>query len=153
MMRSVMVSARVAVVAALLALCAGCVPSNPGSGGPASGPASGPVQQQQDVVDGVQSADAAATAVVAEQSTSGTSMGWSVEIDHEGELTADTLADVLRAVADSDLEPVDVTLYFFAPGTDDPLDIAPAADELGVPWTRVGSGASWLTGQLGDLPE
>jgi hypothetical protein len=155
MMRSISVSVRVVVVAAVLLVCAGCAPLGPGSGGSAadsSESTSESTSGREFVVEAVQAADPAATAVVAKEVTSGLSKGWSIEIDHEGEVTADTLAGILRGVAESDLKPVDITLSFFAPGTDDPLEIRSAADELGVPWTPVGSGASWLTGQLGDLP-
>lgn len=148
MAKSISRAVGVVVFAALVLACAACVPFGGGSGSSGSGPDS----TQQYVIDAVHAADPAATTVVAQRATSGLSEGWRIEIDHEGEVTADTLAAILRAVATSDLNPVDIGLYFFAPGTDDPLDIAPAADELGVPWSRVGSGAAWLTGELDALP-
>lgn len=135
------------VLAAVLALCVAC--TAPAGGG--TTPSGETVSDQQSVITAVQSADPSASKVVATVSQSGASQGWSVEIDHAGDLTADALAAVLRAVAAVDPEPGHIALYFFAPGTDDALDIAPAADELGVPWTPTGAGGSWLTGQLGAM--
>lgn len=91
-----------------------------------------------------------ATAVIAQSSTSGLSYGWNLEIDYPADmpLTAEVLSDTLHAVVDVDPDGDDVTLYFFEAGTDTPLPIREAADELGLPWTPVGSGASWLAGQL-----
>ena len=105
----------------------------------------------QPVIEAVESADPAATKVLAGISPSGLSQGLKLEIDHEGDVTAETLSAVLTAAAAAEPDVSDITLYFFAPGTDDGLPIRSAADELGLPWTRVGTGASWLTGQLDPL--
>jgi hypothetical protein len=113
------------------------------------GPPSPSVEErQQQVVDIVEEADPSASNVVVSISTSGMSQGLSIQIDHEGEVTEELLGSMLQPLAQTDLNPVDITLYFFEPGTDTPIDIAPAADELGIPWTPVGSGGSWLTGQV-----
>lgn len=143
-MRRISLAARATLMTAALLVCVACAPL-PGTGTGAAD------DDRQGVVDAVQAADPAAEAVAVTLSQSGQSRGWSVEIDHDGEVSAETLADVLRAVRDLEPEPGHIGLYFFAPGTDDALDIAPAADELGVPWTPTGSGGSWLTGQLGAI--
>ena len=138
----------VALIAGLL-VCTGCFPrTNTETGTSTPGET---VSDLQPVVDAVQSADPSATKVVAGVSPSGLSQGLKLEIDHEGDVTSETLAAVLSASVAVEPEVADITLYFFAPGTDDALPIRSAADELGVPWTRVGSGASWLTGQLGGI--
>jgi len=117
--------------------------------GPLFGPPSPSAEERQrQVVDIVEEADPSASNVLVSITTSGLSQGLSVQIDHEGEVTADLLDSILRPLAAIDLNPVDITLYFFEPGTDNPLEIREAADELGVPWTRVGSGAAWLAGDF-----
>lgn len=117
--------------------------------GPLFGPPSPSYEERrQQVVDIVEAADPSASNVVVSITTSGLSQGLSVQIDHEGEVTSELLDAVLRPLAALDLNPVDITLYFFEPGTDTAHPIRAAADELGLPWTRVGSGASWLAGDL-----
>ena len=140
-------AAGASILAAVLMLCVAC--TAPADNAPTTSGET--VSDQQSVITSVQAADPSATRVVATVSQSGASNGWAVEIDHQGDLTADTLAAVLRAVAAVEPEPGHIALYFFAPGTDDAIDIAAAADELGVPWTPTGSGGSWLTGQMGAM--
>ncbi|NYF09318.1 hypothetical protein HDC94_000474 [Leifsonia sp. AK011] len=130
-----------AAITLLVLACTAC--------GPLFGPPSPSVEErQQQVVDIVKDADPSASNVVVSISTSGTSQGLLIQIDHEGAVTSDLLGSMLRPLAQTDLNPVDITLYFFEPGTDTAIDIAPAADELGIPWSPVGSGGSWLAGQV-----
>ena len=130
-----------AAITLLVLACTAC--------GPLFGPPStSDEDRRQQIVEIVEEADPSASNVIVSISTSGLSEGLSVEIDHEGEVTSEVLDSILRPLATIDLNPADITLYFFEPGTDNPLPIREAADELGIPWTRVGSGAAWLTGQL-----
>ena len=141
MLRTLTRTAQFAAAALLVLACTAC--------GPQSGPPATTAQdQRQEVVDIVMKADPSASNIHASNRVSGLSRGWSIEIDHEGEVTPELLESILVPVAALDSNPVDITLYFFEPGTDEAIDIAPAADQLGVPWTPVGSGGSWLAGQV-----
>lgn len=146
MMRTTASALRWVAIAAVLLFCAACAPFAPSSETPGES-----VSDQQSVTEAVEAADPSASRVVATVSQSGASQGWAIEIDHEGDVTSEILAAILADVATLEPEPGHVRLYFFAPGTDEPLDIAPAADELGLAWTKVGSGGSWLSGELGAL--
>lgn len=142
MLRTLTRTAQIGAAALLVLACTAC--------GPLSGPPATTAQdQQQQVVDIVLKADASASNVQASNSVSGLSQGWSIEIDHEGEITPELLESILVPVAALDSNPADISLYFFEPGTDDAIDIGPAADELGIPWSPVGSGGTWLSGQVG----
>lgn len=123
--------------ALVLGACTACVQFGSGEPGPS-----------EVVSQSVQAALPDASAVLVKTSQSGTSSGWAVEIDYPLALTSAVLADALSAVVEADTGADHVTLYFFERGTDDSLAIRTAADELGFPWTRVGSGGSWLVGQI-----
>jgi hypothetical protein len=93
-----------------------------------------------------------ATTILASVSQSGFDQGWSLEIDYPAvPLTPDVLSAALIAATEADPSAVGVHLYFFEAGTDNPLPIREAVDELGIPWTRIGSGGGWLAGQIPDI--
>lgn len=131
--------------ALVVAACAACVPF--GGGSPESGPTT-----QDLVVEAVAEALPDATTILASVSQSGFDQGWSLEIDYPAvPLTPDVLSAALIAATEADPSAVGVHLYFFEAGTDNPLPIREAADELGIPWTRIGSGGGWLAGQIPDI--
>jgi hypothetical protein len=134
------------VLALVVAACAACVPLG---GGVSS--ESRPTAQDL-VVEAVAEALPDATTILASVSQSGSDQGWALEIDYPAvPLTPDVLSAALIAAAEADPSAVEVRLYFFEAGTDNPLPIREAADELGIPWTPIGSGGGWLAGQIPDI--
>lgn len=120
----------IAVTMALL--CVACAPSTKGS----------EEEHVADVVAAVKAADPRVVTASAEKSTSGMASGWVVDVvlSGTGGVSADELGQLLLAARHAgDRDPAHVDL-FAKDEKGSSLDLAAAADELGVRYTSVGAG-------------